>query len=45
MIKVLYVISALGGGGVEHMLYSYYLYIDQNKGHFDFVVHGADIGN
>ena len=43
MIRVLHVISSLGGGGVEHMLYSYYLNIDRNKVHFDFVVHGSAI--
>lgn len=44
MIKVLHVMSSLGGGGVERMLYNYYMHMDRSKIHFDFVVHGKKIG-
>ena len=44
MVKVLHVVSSLGGGGVESMLYNYYTKLDKKLIQFDFVVHGDDIG-
>lgn len=44
MIKVLHVVSSLGGGGVEKMLYNYYKNIDRKTIQFDFVVHGSKEG-
>lgn len=44
MIKILHVVSSLNGGGVENMLYNYYLHIDRNIVQFDFIVHGDSIG-
>lgn len=44
MIKVLQIVSSLGSGGVESMLYNYYSYIDRSRIHFDFVVHGNTVG-
>lgn len=44
MIKVLHILSALDGGGVESMLMSYYRYMDKEKIQFDFMVHGSKIG-
>ena len=44
MIKILHVVSSLDGGGVESMLYNYYLYLDKSMIQFDFIVHGRDIG-
>lgn len=44
MIKVLHIVSALGGGGVESMLYNYYSNMDTSKFHFDFIVHGDNKG-
>lgn len=41
MINVLHVVSGLGSGGVESMLYSYYQKMDRTKVHFDFLVHGS----
>ena len=44
MINVLHVVSGLRSGGVESMLYSYYVKMDRSKVHFDFLVHGAADG-
>lgn len=44
MIKVLHIVSSLGGGGVESMLYNYYSNMDNEKIHFDFIVHGNNKG-
>lgn len=44
MIRILHIVSSLGSGGVEACLYNYYTYMDRNKIHFDFVVHGDGIG-
>lgn len=44
MIRVLHIVSSLGGGGVESMLYNYYSNIDNEKIRFDFIVHGDNIG-
>lgn len=44
MIKVLHIVSELGGGGVESMLYNYYFHLERNKIHFDFIVHGDNKG-
>lgn len=44
MIKVLHVVSSLGGGGVESMVYNYYTKFDRQLIQFDFIVHGDDIG-
>ncbi|MCM3788888.1 glycosyltransferase family 1 protein [Domibacillus indicus] len=44
MIKVLHVVSSLDGGGVESMLYNYYMHMDRQKIKFDFIVHGDSIG-
>ena len=39
MIKVLHVVSAVGGGGIERMLLNYYKYMDRNEVSFDIVAH------
>ncbi|TDL78993.1 glycosyltransferase [Peribacillus frigoritolerans] len=44
MIRVLHVISSLGGGGVESMLFNYYSHLDRSEVQFDFIVHGDNIG-
>lgn len=44
MIKVLHILSALDGGGVEMMLQNYCTRIDRNVVSFDFAVHGSDEG-
>lgn len=44
MINVLHVVSGLRSGGVESMLYSYYVKMDRSKVHFDFLVHGSADG-
>jgi glycosyltransferase involved in cell wall biosynthesis len=44
MIKVLHIVSSLDSGGVENMLYNYYLNIGNSKIHFDFIVHGDNQG-
>ena len=44
MIKVLHIVSSLDSGGVENMLYNYYLNIGNSKIHFDFIVHGDNKG-
>lgn len=44
MIKVLHIVSSLGGGGVESMLYNYYSNMDNSKIYFDFIVHGENRG-
>lgn len=43
-IRVLHIVSALDGGGVEKMLYNYYTNINQEKIKFDFIVHGSNKG-
>lgn len=44
MIKVLHVVSSLGNGGVESVLYNYYSNMDNEKFCFDFITHGEEIG-
>ena len=44
MIKVLHIVSSLGGGGVEKMLFEYYRNINRHEILFDFVVHGEKEG-
>lgn len=44
MINVLHVVSGLRSGGVESMLYNYYVKMDRSKVHFDFLVHGSADG-
>ena len=44
MIRVLHVVSGLGSGGVESMLYNYYLHLDRTKVQFDFIVHESERG-
>ena len=44
MINVLHVVSGLRSGGVESVLYSYYVKMDRSKIHFDFLVHGSADG-
>lgn len=39
MVKVLHVLSAVNGGGVEAMLLNYYKNMDKNQVQFDFVAH------
>lgn len=39
MIKVLQELSALDGGGVAKLLYDYYLNMDKEKVHFDFLIY------
>lgn len=44
MIKILHIVSSLGGGGVEHMLYNYYKNLDRSSVKFDFITHGKKVG-
>lgn len=44
MIKILHVVSFLGSGGVEALLYNYYKNFDKEKIKFDFIVHGDEEG-
>lgn len=44
VIRVLHVISALDGGGVENMLMNYYKNMNHEKIKFDFVVHSSSVG-
>jgi len=44
MIRVLHVLSSLGGGGVESMLYNYYTHLYRDEIQFDFIVHGEKVG-
>lgn len=45
MIKVLHIVSSLDyGGGVQTMIYNYYMHIDQNSICFDFIVHSPTKG-
>jgi glycosyltransferase involved in cell wall biosynthesis len=44
MIRVLHIVSALNSGGVENMLYNYYTNLERSTVHFDFVVHGTNVG-
>lgn len=44
MIKVLHVLSSLGGGGIEKMLFEYFCNINREEIMFDFVVHGNKEG-
>jgi len=44
MIKILHVLSGLGGGGVENMLYNYYKYMNQEIYKYDFIIHDPHIG-
>src|SRR5450830_1193044 len=44
MIRVLHIVPALDGGGVETLLLNYYTHMDRNRFTFDFVVHGKNIG-
>ena len=43
-IKVLHIVSSLGSGGVEQILYNYYKNISKNNIVFDFIVHGYEEG-
>lgn len=43
MIRVLHVLSSLGGG-VGSMLYNYYIHINRDVIQFDFIVHGEKSG-
>ena len=36
-MRVLQMVSALDGGGIERIIYNYYLHMDRSKIHFDFV--------
>ncbi|AMC92676.1 hypothetical protein AOC36_01310 [Erysipelothrix larvae] len=44
MIKVLHVVSDLGSGGVESLLYTYYKYLNRKQICFDFIVHEPSTG-
>lgn len=44
MIKVLHIVPALDGGGIENLLLSYYMHMDRNKFKFDFIVYGDEKG-
>lgn len=44
MIRVLHIVPALIGGGVENLLLNYYSHMDRDKFKFDFIVHGENIG-
>lgn len=44
MKRILHVLSALNGGGVETMLWNYYRFMDENEYRFDFIVHEKEKG-
>jgi len=44
MIRVLQVVTALDGGGVERMLFNYYRVMNRNQIQFDFIVHSEEKG-
>ncbi|MGN1114629.1 MAG: glycosyltransferase family 1 protein [Oscillospiraceae bacterium] len=39
MVKVLHELSALDGGGIAKLVYDYYLHMDHDKIHFDFLIY------
>ena len=43
-MRILHVLAALDGGGVEALLKSYYSHMDHQRFQFDFVVHGTRKG-
>lgn len=43
-VRVLHIVSALNTGGVEMMLKNYYEHLDNNRIHFDFIVHDMEKG-
>lgn len=43
-IRILHVVSALDGGGVENILFNYYKCLDPDKVKFDFIIHEQKIG-
>ena len=43
-IKILQVVAELGSGGVESMLYNYYVNMDLSVVEFDFIVFGNEVG-
>lgn len=43
-IRILHIVPALDGGGVENLLLNYYSHMDRSKYIFDFIVHGEEIG-
>lgn len=44
MIKVLHIVPTLGIGGIENTLFNYFSNIDKKEFHWDFVVHGDEVG-
>ena len=44
MIKILHVVPALGSGGIEKIIYDYYLHLNRDKFRFDFIVYGDEVG-
>lgn len=44
MIKILHIVPALDGGGVENLLLNYYLNMNRDKFKFDFIVYGEERG-
>jgi len=44
MIRILHIVPALDGGGIENLLLNYYTHMDRSRFTFDFIVHGKNIG-
>lgn len=44
LIRVLHIVPALDGGGVENLLLNYYSHMNKDKFVFDFIVHGKNVG-
>lgn len=44
MIKVLHFVPALDGGGIERVLYNYYINMNKHEVHFDFAIHSRKNG-
>jgi len=44
MIRILHIVPALDGGGIESLLLTYYVHMDRSRFTFDFIVHGKNIG-
>ncbi|WP_458411748.1 glycosyltransferase family 1 protein [Schinkia sp. CFF1] len=42
MVRVLHIVTALDGGGVERMLFNYYSNMDRENFKFDFITHGEN---
>ncbi|MET3655503.1 glycosyltransferase family 1 protein [Sporosarcina psychrophila] len=42
MVRVLHIVTALDGGGIENMILNYYSHMDRENIKFDFITHGKN---